>query len=94
MHQTGWVGLTLHILISVSQVLAAACCDIPSSQHRPHLPAVPPPIRVTLLAQDWDVFYLQIGCCHKLGRNVSTHLVPVFGTAGAMAYMMTPAFAS
>jgi hypothetical protein len=48
---------------------------------------------VSLLAQDWDVFYLQIGCCHILGRNVSTHLVPVFGTAGGMAYMLTPAFA-
>ena len=45
------------------------------------------------LLQDWDVFYLAASCCQILGRNVSQHLVPVFGTAGAMSYMMTPAFA-
>lgn len=39
------------------------------------------------------MFYLRIGCCHRLGRNVSTHLLPVFGTAGGMAYMLKPAFA-
>jgi hypothetical protein len=45
------------------------------------------------MAQDWDVFYLDMGCCRQLGKNISRHLVPVFGTAGAMAYMITPAFA-
>lgn len=43
-------GLPLHMLISASQALASACCDIPSSQHGPHLPAVPPPTRVTACA--------------------------------------------
>lgn len=45
------------------------------------------------LLQDWDLFYLKISCCHKLGQNVSKHLRPVYGTAGAIAYMMTPSFA-
>lgn len=43
--------------------------------------------------QDWDLLYLTAGCCQELGKNVSQQLVPVFGTAGAMAYIMTPAFA-
>ena len=48
---------------------------------------------ISHLLQDWDVFYLKIGCCHKLGQNVSKHLRPVYGTAGAFSYMMTPSFA-
>jgi hypothetical protein len=39
------------------------------------------------------VLYLEIGCCHRVGRNISTHLIPVYGTAGAFAYMLSPAFA-
>lgn len=49
MHQR-WAGLTLQILISASEALAAACSNIQSSQDTPHLPAVPPPTRVTACA--------------------------------------------
>lgn len=68
---------------------ALGCCCRAVS----HLICTLPGGSIGWFLQDWDVFYLKIGCCSKLGQNVSTHLVPVYGAAGAFAYMMTPAFA-
>ena len=64
--------------------LAQCCVDTPLLSQE---------LLLYCVLQDWDVFYLAASCCQILGQNVSRHLVPVFGTAGAMAYMMTPAFA-
>lgn len=66
----------------------------PLSQHCPCVHVVPAAACVVCVLQDWDVFYLAAGCCQILGHtNISRHLVPVYGTAGAMSYMITPQFA-